>query len=289
MHVAKSTPAVAANFARLQYLRLGLCGVLASSVAACAPPEEPSANAGQSTVSTVNEPYRIVGAISYRERMALNPDSTIRVILEDVSIADRAADVLTEHRSTAGGRQVPIDFALTVAPERFQPGRRYAVRAAINDPDGRLAWTTDTAHLIDPAQQEQDLGVLQMVRAGGGPTTVSGQTLPSADVQDREWVVTALNGAAVLDDSRVTLNFAADGRLWGEAGCNNYTTSYELADGALSLGVTAVTNRACLPALMDQETAFLRLLESAARVQITDDGALRIEAVDGGVIRAQAG
>ncbi|AGH51715.1 hypothetical protein G432_20150 (plasmid) [Sphingomonas sp. MM-1] len=35
---------------------------------------------------------------------------------------------------------------------------RYAVRATITDPEGKLIWTTDTVHSVDPTRFEQDLG-----------------------------------------------------------------------------------------------------------------------------------
>ena len=58
-------------------------------------------------------PATITGTVTYRERMALAPDDTIRVVLEDVSLADTVAPTLAEQMISGAGKQVPVPFSLT--------------------------------------------------------------------------------------------------------------------------------------------------------------------------------
>lgn len=285
MYSTRTTIVPAAASSLLPLRKLGPVLCLALALSACTPPEETSLANEQPDMT---EPYRVSGAIAYRERIALQPESVISVRLEGVSVADRAADLLAEDISRADGRQVPIRFTLRVSPEKILPGRHYALRAAIRSPEGRLAWTTDTVHAIDPALRDQDLGTLTLVRVGAATETSIQDGQPRIDLQDREWVVARLNGTDPLADSRMTLNFDSEGRLWGQAGCNNYTTTYDLTGGALSIGPTAVTNRACEPEIMNQESSFLRLLDGSGKLSIADDGALRVETADGRTMLAYA-
>ena len=108
--------------------------------------------------------YHITGQASYRERIALQPGFTFDVTLSDVSRADAPAPVIAEVSRKLDGEQVPLQFQIDVKQHKLKTNMRYAVRATLRAPDGSLAWTTDTTHPIDPTLENQDLGVLNMVR-----------------------------------------------------------------------------------------------------------------------------
>ncbi|MCB2050268.1 MAG: YbaY family lipoprotein [Novosphingobium sp.] len=109
----------------------------------------------------------ITGQVAYRERIALQPGSVLNVQLLDISRADAPSVTITEQARTLSGDQVPLDFTLSVKEHKLKTNMRYAVRATITDPSGRLEWTTDTVHMIDPDLMNQDLGTLQLVRVPG--------------------------------------------------------------------------------------------------------------------------
>src|SRR5262245_55116595 len=94
---------------------------------------EPGDDAAQPAAEGV-----LAGTESYRERIALRPDASIDVRLEDVSRAAVAATVLAEQRIVADGRQVPIPFELRYPTERIEPRRTYGVRGEIRAADGEL-------------------------------------------------------------------------------------------------------------------------------------------------------
>jgi heat shock protein HslJ/membrane-bound inhibitor of C-type lysozyme len=103
---------------------------------------------------------------------------------------------------------------------------------------------------------------------------------PAALLHGAEWVVEDLNGGALIEQTRVTLNFAADGRVLGNASCNNYHGGYILTGESLTIPQAATTMMACEPELMAQESRFLELLENIQRFEIGADGALILHTGD---------
>jgi len=107
-------------------------------------------------------------------------------------------------------------------------------------------------------------------------------------LQGGEWVVEDIAGAGIVDGSRATLNFGADGELAGSGSCNRYSGSYTLTGEGLSVSSkTAMTMMACVPELMQQESRFMQLLSQVRRFRLSADGALILEADDGGTITAR--
>lgn len=92
------------------------------------------------------------------------------------------------------------------------------------------------------------------------------------------WQLTGYNNgkggfASVLAGTEITAVFSEEGKLGGSAGCNNYTASFEVDGNNISIGPAAATMMMC-PApegIMDQESAYLAALESAATYEIRGD------------------
>jgi uncharacterized lipoprotein YbaY/membrane-bound inhibitor of C-type lysozyme/uncharacterized membrane protein len=213
----------------------------------------------------------LAGTVSYLERMALPPDATIDVRLEDVSRADAAATVLAEQRIAAQGRQVPIPFELRFPAERIERSRTYAVRAEIRAPDGALLFTTTTHHGVlqgGAASTEPVAIVLERVSAGAAPAS-------DGTITGEPWRLVAIRrpGAAevpVGPDPEYTVQFGADGRYSGRAHCNSFTGGYErTAPGELTISAGAATLAACPePSLGDE---FLRALASVTSYEVSGD------------------
>ncbi|MEX2125276.1 MAG: YbaY family lipoprotein [Woeseia sp.] len=132
-----------------------------------------------------------------------------------------------------------------------------------------------------------------MPHPNGVTVSIDGQTLqgcggsPASLLQDGEWVVEDIAGKGIIDSSRATLNFGADGSLAGRASCNSYGATWTLSGEGLAVGQARGTLMACAPALDGQEREFLRLLGAASHFDITDDGALVIRTADGETITAR--
>src|SRR2546426_4798598 len=108
------------------------------------------------------EPPRILslrGTLIYPARIALPPESIAVVELRDVSSSNHP--VITEQRIALGGRQVPIQFELTVNRSALATSRQYNVRGGVFL-SGKPTWATEPV-LIDPASEAIDLGTLIMM------------------------------------------------------------------------------------------------------------------------------
>jgi heat shock protein HslJ len=94
----------------------------------------------------------------------------------------------------------------------------------------------------------------------------------------REAVVT------VLADTRITANFGQDGVVSGNAGCNDYSGSYQTDGNAISVGALAVSAMICAEPeeIMQQETDYLAALQSAATYQI-DGNRLELRTASGAI------
>lgn len=235
----------------------------------------------------------IIGSAAYRERIALVPGGVFTVSLEDVSLADASSTRLAEYSLTLTGEQAPLPFTLTVKQHKIKTNMTYAVRATIRGADGALEWTTDTVHTIDTEPLMQDLGVLQMVRVGG-PASDAAQIGDSAAADasagdtlvGKAWQVEDINGGGVVDNSNVTMTFDATGKVTGSTGCNNYFGGYAIDANTLAVDALGSTRRGCAPALMDQETKFLAVLQDAVSWSFDDVGRVTLKTEDGRTLQA---
>jgi heat shock protein HslJ len=77
----------------------------------------------------------------------------------------------------------------------------------------------------------------------------------------------------ILAGSELTLAFAADGKLAGAAGCNNYTASFTTSGERIEIGQAAATRKVCSQpeGIMEQEDRFLNALASAATWRLDGD------------------
>jgi uncharacterized lipoprotein YbaY len=87
------------------------------------------------------------GVVSYRQRMALPPNAVIQVVLEDVSLQDVVAPVLSTVTISAPGRQVPIPFVLPYDRGKIKPQHTYAVRARITV-EGQLRFINTSRYAV---------------------------------------------------------------------------------------------------------------------------------------------
>ena len=103
-----------------------------------------------------------------------------------------------------------------------------------------------------------------------------------------QWVVEDIDNRGIIDGSRVTMTFSAEGRISGRASCNDYTGSYRIEGQRLIvLDRLAVTRKLCAPALMDQEERFLSALTRPLDVSRNANDALLLVNDDENSLRAR--
>jgi len=83
---------------------------------------------------------RVEGTARYRERMALPASAVFEAVLEDVSRADAAAEVIARARIAHPG-DPPIRFEIIYEPAKIVQNHDYSVRARITDGE-RIVFTT---------------------------------------------------------------------------------------------------------------------------------------------------
>lgn len=110
---------------------------------------------------------------------------------------------------------------------------------------------------------------------------------PASALLGPEWVVEDIAGRGIIDNSRVTLNFEAEGRSGGKGSCNTYGAGYQTDANKITFESPFSTMMACAEALMNQERVFFDLLPEIKRFDIADDGALILSTEDGRTITAR--
>jgi len=121
----------------------------------------------------------------------------------------------------------------------------------------------------------------------GGKTLTGCGGEPASLLQGAEWAVVEIGGKALVAGSKVTLAFAPDGHLSGNASCNRFMSGYKLSGEGLAIAEPAGTRMMCDAALMDQESKFLAALGSVHNFSIAADGALLLRTGDGRTILAR--
>jgi heat shock protein HslJ len=107
--------------------------------------------------------------------------------------------------------------------------------------------------------------------ASGCATTA---TIDPAALIGSEWRVTQIGSVAVPPNSRAAIGFGADGRFYGNAGCNRMFGTYRVDRSALSLNSAGLTKMLCEPAEMEQERELVELLGQVNSHQIDTAGSL---------------
>lgn len=153
---------------RLHTLPIAVAAALAATLALAAcqpattpdPPANPSTDAppGEAAGSGPGSPAapatdtgaaEIRGTATYRERMRMPPGTALTVQLIDNRLADTPAAVVAERRfDDASGP--PYAFVLPFDPAKLRPGGDYGLHASLRDPEGRLAFVTDTRVAVTP-------------------------------------------------------------------------------------------------------------------------------------------
>lgn len=106
------------------------------------------------------------------------------------------------------------------------------------------------------------------------------------DLAGTRWRATGINNgrgavAGLVAGTKVTLEFAADGRASGRATCNRYTAGYTASGDSLRFERPALTRMACPgPEAAAQEQAFVAALESVATARVEGER-LELRKADG--------
>ena len=113
------------------------------------------------------------------------------------------------------------------------------------------------------------IGLTAAVLAG---CASSGVTLE----KDRAYRVEWLGARPLIDRSHLSLTLGADGRAYGNGGCNHWFAGYQLDGESLRFAQVGSTRKMCSPALMEQEQRFFELLGQIHHWDVSETGQLRL-------------
>jgi heat shock protein HslJ len=126
------------------------------------------------------------------------------------------------------------------------------------------------------------------VTVAGGGAVLEGCGGAPADLLAGPWVASEIAGAALAEGVEVTLAFdTAGARISGKSACNRYFAGFALTGEGLSFDPAAGTMMACPDDLMAVERAFLDLLPTVSRFDVTEAGDLVLYAGDAAVLTAR--
>ena len=102
---------------------------------------------GVAPVAAEDEPSHLVvsGTILLPEGAILPADTTVRVGIEDVLVADASAVTISSLVMAAAGADSPIPFALSYLPVAYDPVGIYTLAVSVESADGTLLYANDFA------------------------------------------------------------------------------------------------------------------------------------------------
>jgi heat shock protein HslJ len=128
-------------------------------------------------------------------------------------------------------------------------------------------------------------GNLLRIADFNGTVVLTYSVIQPASLTGTEWNMLSYNNGrgglvSALADTRITALFSEEGELTGSAGCNSYSTSYEVNDSAIKIFPAATTRMYCsIPeGIMEQESEYLAALQSATSYEIQDEELVLLDA-----------
>jgi heat shock protein HslJ len=184
---------------------------------------------------------------------------------------------------TDGCNRYTSPYSLDGSKLRIEPNAAATLMACA--PDLTNQATAFRAALANATAYRMESGKLTLLSRDGSVAAVF--AAQNESLTGTSWSVSGLNNGrqgvvSVLPGSSLTMEFAADGKLSGSAGCNRFHASYTREGAKLSIGAVAATRRQCeQPAgAMEQEQQFLKALQTVTTVRAEGDR-LELRAADG--------
>jgi len=92
----------------------------------------------------------------------------------------------------------------------------------------------------------------------------------SLNLTGTQWTLEEIGGKPVIEHSKASLAFLEAGRVSGNGSCNRFMGPAEVNGDKIKLGPPAGTKMMCDPGASNQETAYLKALESTERFEVKD-------------------
>ncbi len=222
------------------------------------------ASAAQTTLS---------GEVTYRERIALPENGTLRILLVDLATPDQPR--VQAEGAIASPGQVPLSFKLNFDNDVVAQGHSYGLKAEIIA--GGQVWFRNAEPLPIDLVTPQAIVVVTTF-AGRVNDAASRPVVDTAPLLDRNWTAEEIGGLAVTPDDS-TISIASDMRAGGRGGCNSYFSQAQVSNDRLAFSAVAATRKACNETVMAQEAVFFDAINATRFWRMAGD---KLELLDAG-------
>ncbi|KRA50357.1 META domain-containing protein [Devosia sp. Root635] len=215
------------------------------------------------------EDVTFTGLVTYRERMVLPPGASLVITLVALPGQQR---ITGAHASLGGKAGSPIQFTLNVRSDVLADGGSFGLVAEIWS-NGYAIFRNGQPTVVDPREPAGNVVAVEF--SPPPPHDPPEQILPPVETPDPlldvVWAVTSIGGEPVLPRTELSLSIAADHRVGGNGGCNNYFAEASFETPPLTFGPIAGTRMACGPDVMAQEARFFAALGATAGYDLSGD------------------
>ena len=217
----------------------------------------------------------VTGTVAYRQQVELPLDAAIAVRLEDVSIPDPHAKVLSESIISATGHEAPITFQLVYDPTEIVPSHIYQVNVTVTA-NGTLLFTSSTPYrvLTHGAPSKVSIILNETSAAASLPHTGTQTAAPPSAItlQDTKWKLYLLGGEPPVTfaggpELQIVLH-KEQNRVTGSSGCKEILGTYTATQSSLVFTLTNTLAMACPPDVIQQEQLILNAIKATRGYRI---------------------
>jgi heat shock protein HslJ len=272
-------------------IRPALLAALALAITACSTPEPPPQDAG--ALPVLPQAGFQPGAAPAGPPRALDGTAWTLAWVPGFELPAQPPATLRFEAGRAVGSDGCNRYSttFTTTPGQLRFGAKQVATLMACPPLAEAVATRFGAVLYDTAGYRTESDTLTLLNAAGQPLARLQEQ--ANRIAGTSWQVTGVNNGrqavvGVIDGTRLSMVFGADGRLTGSAGCNSYGAGFTADGRGIRIGAPAATRKACArpDGVMAQEAAFLAALQTAATQQRegdwlelrTADGALAVSA-----------
>jgi len=121
--------------------------------------------------------------------------------------------------------------------------------------------------LINAKVYEND-GKKLLLLGGKGESLIELKAL-SSTLEEGLYHINHLNNgkqAVITLQTPISMQIQADGKMFGDTSCNQYTTSYTIKGNQITIGFPATTRKLCPPEMMAQEKLWINVLPKSFKI-----------------------
>ncbi len=208
----------------------------------------------------------VTGTVAYKSPADLPLDAAIAIRLQDVSLQDARAKVLSEIVISAAGSSMPVRFELPYDTASINPSHNYQVQATLTANGVLLLASTAAYRVLTHGAPSRVAITLQEAGTGAG-TEQAGIPL-----EGTSWKLVALSGKPVLvngsgAEPKIVLH-KGQNSITGSTGCKEVMGTYTVAQRALKFTLIDTTAMVCAPEVIQQEKTLINAMKATRAYRI---------------------